>query len=631
MEALGEPRSAPAAPGRPRTAFVCGGSSGLGFAAARLLVESGEWKKVYVSSRSAERAAAAARRILDAAGAPPGAVEPVVVDCCDHASIVALCDRLVASGVRLHLLLLSSGQTYTERLTTSQGIEHTVAASLAGQHSLTVRLLRGGALAGGARIIIAGAEGARGDNRAALPYDFRAIAARSFGGDLERAIESYCRGEAPEKYSWVLRMVTTKLLVVHWVKGLAPRLPAGATVNAVSPGSALDTGAIEHVPLAFRLVFRLGGKWLMKALEVRVRLPRQLAHFLAGRRGPELAVDAAVERGGLEVLRGGGSPATAWTSARRPFRRAPRLLDHLNWTGGPGRRARAKRQPACVRNGPMRSAAAFFLLPAAAAAHHEAIFGPQSSLVLSAPGFVSFQSFSRQLGAAARTQETTALISAGITPFREAPLSLSFIAPASHIAEIDGAGFQLGPEDVIFGARYRLDFTWLQERSEREGNFLMAMAAAEFPTGTIDHPFLDGAFDFMAAALASVEWAAFSAIAYGFQRINGADRGGDKPGDSLFLGGGLAWTPWDDPANERLLSLQLGFSHEIYFRDRIAGAEDDASGGWAFLLHPTVVWGPGGHFLLFALVSLPVAQEFRDAGSTERWRAGVGAVYLFGH
>ena len=53
-------------------------------------------------------------------------------------------------------------------------------------------------------------------------------------------------------------------------------------------------------------------------------------------------------------------------------------------------------------------------LAAPARAHHEAIFGPQSSLVLSAPSFASVQTFSRQLGTAgARTQESTMLLSAG--------------------------------------------------------------------------------------------------------------------------------------------------------------------------------------------------------------------------
>jgi hypothetical protein len=53
--------------------------------------------------------------------------------------------------------------------------------------------------------------------------------------------------------------------------------------------------------------------------------------------------------------------------------------------------------------------------PALANAHHEAIFGPQSSLVLSADKFVSFQVFGRELGTSdSKTKETTTLASAGV-------------------------------------------------------------------------------------------------------------------------------------------------------------------------------------------------------------------------
>jgi hypothetical protein len=59
-------------------------------------------------------------------------------------------------------------------------------------------------------------------------------------------------------------------------------------------------------------------------------------------------------------------------------------------------------------------------------AHHEAIFGPQSSLVLSSPAFVSLQTFSRTT---LYGTETTGLVSAGVTPFNF-PLSFTAIVPA---------------------------------------------------------------------------------------------------------------------------------------------------------------------------------------------------------
>jgi NAD(P)-dependent dehydrogenase (short-subunit alcohol dehydrogenase family) len=62
----------------------------------------------------------------------------------------------------------------------------------------------------------------------------------------------------------ILRMVTAKLLAVHWARAFALMLPPGTTVNVVSPGTVLDTGAMRHAPAAMRAFFQLGGKHLMK-------------------------------------------------------------------------------------------------------------------------------------------------------------------------------------------------------------------------------------------------------------------------------------------------------------------------------------------------------------------------------
>ena len=260
-----------------------------------------------------------------------------------------------------------------------------------------------------------------------------------------------------------------------------------------------------------------------------------------------------------------------------------------------------------------------------ARAHHEAIFGPQSSLFLSAPGYVSAQAFSRRLGTTRRTQETTALVSGGISPFRTVPLSFTLIVPASRIDGTDTT--TTGLEDIVAGARYRLDLDALVRRFDAEGNFLMAMGAVELPTGNVDHDAFDGPLDYMGAALGSVERPPFSALAYVFARRNGTD--GDRhTGDNLFAGGGFAYTPWDDPATEKLVSFQLGLSYEMYFRDTVAGV-DQETGGRGILAHPTIVWGPGGQILVFGLVTLPITQRYRDEAQEERWRVGAGVMYLF--
>jgi hypothetical protein len=271
------------------------------------------------------------------------------------------------------------------------------------------------------------------------------------------------------------------------------------------------------------------------------------------------------------------------------------------------------------------AAAAAALAPARGRAHHEAIFGPQSSLVLSAPGFVSVQTFSRQTGTPGdRTQETTALVSGAVTPF-SFPLSFSVIVPASQVARLDRGGSRVASENLILGARYRYDLEGLNRATGKDGNFLMGMVAVEPPTGSMDHRAFHGPWNAMLAALASAERGPFSAIGYGFYRLNGSDAGAKK-GDNLIAGAGLAFTPIDA---RQILSFQLGASFERYARDTLAGAPPAASGGDELLLHPTVVWGAGS-VLVFAVVSLPAHRDFAQPLQQDRWRVGGGVTYVLG-
>ena len=268
------------------------------------------------------------------------------------------------------------------------------------------------------------------------------------------------------------------------------------------------------------------------------------------------------------------------------------------------------------------------LAAAPARAHHEAIFGPHSSMMLSAPSFASLQTFSRQLGTAgARTQESTMVLSLGVSPLRSVPLSFSATLPASSIDTLDGAGgSRRGLEDAIVGARYRWDLRGLQQRFGKDGNYVLAMAAVELPTGSVDHPAFSGPLDGMTALAAGIERGPLSWNGYGLYRRHGSDAG-SRAGDNWFLGGGIAYTPFDDPVREKLISLQLGLSYEIYARDTEAGALVAASGGSGLYAHPTVVWGPGGRVLVFAMTSLPVLESYRDAADNNRWRVGAGVVF----
>jgi hypothetical protein len=270
------------------------------------------------------------------------------------------------------------------------------------------------------------------------------------------------------------------------------------------------------------------------------------------------------------------------------------------------------------------TALAVVLLSPPAAAHHEAIFGPQSSLVLSAPAFATFQSFSKNTGAG--VQETTFLLGGGISPEGHPEFSLAMTVPASYQV---GAGLnRFGMENVLLGARYRFDIKPLQRRFQKDGNFALAMAAFEIPTGSIDYHTFEGPFNFLTAALYSVEWRMFSVNAFIFYRYNGVDFMGSKKGDELFYGVGLGYTPIDRPG--RLLSFQLGVSEEVHFKHIIQGATLDASGGQELMLSPTVVFSPRLHWQFFVLASFPAIQTLRDPTEQDRWRIGLGILHLFG-
>jgi hypothetical protein len=273
--------------------------------------------------------------------------------------------------------------------------------------------------------------------------------------------------------------------------------------------------------------------------------------------------------------------------------------------------------------------AGFAFRPALVTAHHEAIFGPQSSLVMSADKFVSLQVFGRKLGTPdSNTNETTTLVSAGVRLSKRRPLTFTAILPYSWISE-RGQARTSGAEDIVLGLRYRHDLKGLQEKWGREGNFLMGMGAFELNNGSIDHRAWRGPLDPMGAVLASLERGKWSAIGYSVARFNVEDSAGDKDGNTLFVGGGLAYTPNEHFESGRLISYQAGWSFEHYSREQVGGQQDPNTGGNEFLLHPTVAFSPGHNVLVFGIVSVPVCRNFEDPADQDGYRFGTGLVYAW--
>jgi hypothetical protein len=261
--------------------------------------------------------------------------------------------------------------------------------------------------------------------------------------------------------------------------------------------------------------------------------------------------------------------------------------------------------------------------------HHEAIFGPQSAAVLSPDSFLSVQVFSRRSGPPSeRTQETTTVLGGGFSP-TGGRLSFSLVVPFSFMAPPGSAPVQRGLEDAIIGARYRVDLGGLKQALGARESYVLGIGGIELPTGTMDHEFGQGSAGSIAAGLMSVEVGSFSVVGYGYFHRDGVVEG-FRGGGSRFFGASGAWTPIDNMETGRVLSFQLGASHETTTRERLNGVPLDDTGGRAIVVHPTVTWGLNKQLLVFALTSIPVSQRWSNASDEQQFRVGLGTIFKFG-
>ena len=140
-------------------ALVTGTTSGLGYAAARALAQEG-WREIIVTGRSLARVQETVAQL--AAETKEQVFTPLELDLDSPSSVQSALARLVKQGNPIDFLLLNAGMVPgKERVLTAAGIE-AAQAPLIGHHQLTVGLLRAKLLSPNARIVIAGAEPARG-------------------------------------------------------------------------------------------------------------------------------------------------------------------------------------------------------------------------------------------------------------------------------------------------------------------------------------------------------------------------------------------------------------------------------------------------------------------------------------
>ena len=225
-------------------ALVTGTTSGLGHAAARMLAAEG-YREVIVTGRSLARVQETAAEL--AAQTKRSVFTPLELDLDSPSSVQSALAELVKRGLPIDFLLLNAGMVGgKKRVLTAAGIE-AAQAPLIGHHQLTVGLLRANLLSPNARIVIAGAEPARGDVPMFSYTDVAALAATQYHGDRTAAVEALVRNGPNVKYEPNRAYTDAKLIIAWWVAALARRLPPGMAVYAVSPGSAPDTKAVRNL------------------------------------------------------------------------------------------------------------------------------------------------------------------------------------------------------------------------------------------------------------------------------------------------------------------------------------------------------------------------------------------------
>jgi len=233
-------------------ALVTGATSGLGQAAARALAKEG-WREIIITGRSLAKIQETAARLAAETQRP--VFTPLELELDTPSSVQSALAELIKQGRPIDFLLLNAGMVPGKtRVLTAAGIEASQ-APLIGHHQLTVGLLRANLLSPNARIVIAGAEPARGGVPMFSYTDVPAFAAKSYNGDRKAAITALLHSWPNVKYVPNNAYADAKLIIAWWVAALARRLPSGMAVYAVSPGAATDTKVVRNAGPALKYLF----------------------------------------------------------------------------------------------------------------------------------------------------------------------------------------------------------------------------------------------------------------------------------------------------------------------------------------------------------------------------------------
>ena len=251
---------------------------------------------------------------------------------------------------------------------------------------------------------------------------------------------------------------------------------------------------------------------------------------------------------------------------------------------------------------------AMFLVPRVHA-HHEAIFGPQSSTLVTRKRFVSTQYYFVNEGRtpSARSRSHIGVLSVGTSVSEQWSVTATVPFEAERASDEEATGVQ----DLVLGIRY--------SPALQGDESLMAVLTIEPPTGTLEHR----ALGIGGGLIFGNEWGRWSVITYGLGRTESSLDEGEKRGNRLFLGGGLAYERRSLP-----FSPQLGVSWERTGRRREEGRLVPGSNSSALMVHPTLSKTFHDSLQTFLVVSLPLAQRSGDEG-WQRFRIAVGMVWEF--
>jgi NAD(P)-dependent dehydrogenase (short-subunit alcohol dehydrogenase family) len=226
-----------------KIALATGATSGLGQAAARLLAQAG-WSEIIVTGRTLARAQQTAAEL--AADTKLKVFTPLELDLDKPSSVQSALAELVKRGRPVDFLLLNAGLVpFKQRVLTAAGIESSQ-APLIGHHQLTVGLLNANLLSPNARIVIAGAEPARGGVPMFKYTDLPEFAAKYHQGNRTDAVEALVRNWTNVKYEPNNAYADAKHIIAWWTAALARRLPSVMAVYSVSPGEATDTKVVRR-------------------------------------------------------------------------------------------------------------------------------------------------------------------------------------------------------------------------------------------------------------------------------------------------------------------------------------------------------------------------------------------------